>query len=75
MDEGKLMARISKAMRADMKALNEKLYHPKGGMCSACDKRLRNCSNLDFTAMRKHSAYGVNIVVICDQFIKGETIK
>ena len=46
-----------------------KLYQPIGGMCSACTKRLDNCSNLNFEGMKvvERLPNGV-AVVLCNNF-------
>lgn len=43
-------------------------HYPKGGRCSACTKRLDNCSHLPFRAMPVHRQDGTDVVVICTEF-------
>lgn len=43
-------------------------HYPKGGRCSACSKRLHNCSHLPFHTMPVHRQDGTDVVVICTEF-------
>jgi hypothetical protein len=43
-------------------------HYPKGGRCSACTKRLTDCSHLPFHTMPVHRQDGVDVVVICTEF-------
>lgn len=43
-------------------------YYPKGGRCSACSKRLNDCSHLPFHTMPVHRQDGTDTVVICTEF-------
>ncbi|MDP2244056.1 hypothetical protein [Pseudomonas sp.] len=45
------------------------IHHPKGGRCSACAKRLDDCSHLPFHTMPVHWHDGADVVVICTQFV------
>lgn len=53
-------------------------YYPKGGRCSACRHRERDCSALPFHTMPVHRRDGADVVVICteyDQLNYGATLK
>ncbi|MFE1814149.1 hypothetical protein [Metapseudomonas otitidis] len=43
-------------------------FYPKGGQCSACSKRLHDCSALPFEQMPIHRRDGCDAVVICSDF-------
>ncbi|WP_236213206.1 hypothetical protein [Metapseudomonas otitidis] len=43
-------------------------FYPKGGRCSACRKRLDDCSGLPFEQMPIHRRDGCDAVVICTDF-------
>lgn len=43
-------------------------FYPKGGRCSACRKRLDDCSGLPFEQMPIHRMDGCDAVVICSDF-------
>ncbi|HHQ2608987.1 hypothetical protein ACOANN_04105 [Pseudomonas aeruginosa] len=43
-------------------------YYPKGGRCRACERRLDDCSSLDFSAMPVHRRDGPDVIVICTEF-------
>lgn len=43
-------------------------FYPKGGRCSACSKRLADCSDLPFDQMPIHRRDGCDAVVICSDF-------
>lgn len=45
-------------------------YQPKGSQCANCQRKLDDCSKLDFSKMRKYEASGSVTVVICSQFKK-----
>lgn len=46
-------------------------YRPRGGMCSVCTKRQKDCSELDFASfpVSKKDKDGV-VAVICQEFEK-----
>lgn len=58
--------------------MNDKIYQPKGGMCSVCKYRDSNCSKLPFSEYPEISSYmddtyPIEIVIVkCLQYIKGE---
>lgn len=45
------------------------MHYPKGGRCRGCAKRLDNCSHLPFHAMPVHRQDGVDVVVICIEYV------
>ena len=46
------------------------LYAPKGGMCTTCDKRFNDCSDLNFNTMMVINVLddGTHIVKCTDHF-------
>ncbi len=48
----------------------EMQYYPKGGRCSACANKWRNCSGLDFKNMPVHRKDEFGVCVICTSFTK-----
>lgn len=47
-------------------------HYPKGGRCTACSKRLDDCSALPFATMPPHRRDGADTVVICTEFVKSD---
>ncbi|ELK4834902.1 hypothetical protein [Pseudomonas aeruginosa] len=43
-------------------------FYPKSGRCRACERRLDDCSSLDFSTMPVHRRDGPDVIVICTEF-------
>lgn len=45
-------------------------HHRKRSPCQSCAKRLDNCSHLPFHTMPVHRHDGLDVVMICAEFIQ-----
>ena len=47
-------------------------YQPKGGMCAGCEKRLDDCSGLDFAEMPVIGGDGITSIVSCTKYVRSK---